>query len=198
MGLETFFTPSEQTMFFLYSVLMGACLGIFFDCFRVVRIILPHTTFFVVLEDILFIFIWAVALLVFSMEMCRGEVRFYYVIGNILGFTVYFFTVGKIVVGAIKAIVLVIYKIFKFIYKIFVKPIIKVVVSVCQIIRRIFVTICSKLKIFINHMKKYLKDKYKMLYNKSTHKKTSRKVKKEVIKLEKSRRKKAKRKHRSA
>ena len=191
MGLETFFTPSEQTMFFLYSVVLGACLGVVFDCFRVARIILPHTTFFVAVEDILFIFIWAVSLVVFSMELTRGEVRFYYLAGNILGFTVYYFTVGKIVVTIIKTVVMVISKILKFLFKIFVKPILKLFVLVSQICYKLFVRIYSKLNFFSNRLKIHLKDRRKLLYNNPTRKKN----KKEVNKVEKSRRKKIKRRH---
>ena len=165
---------------------MGVGLGILFDCFRVARIILPHTTFFVILEDILFFFLWSVSLVVFSLQISRGEVRFYYVIGNILGFTIYYFTVGKVVVGVIKKIVLVISKIFKFFYKILIKPIVKLVVSVCQIVHKLFVTIYSKFKKNGNGFKIHLKKNHKMMYNKPTRKMS----KKEVKKLGKNKRKK--------
>lgn len=91
MGLETFFSPSEQAAFFLYSVLMGACLGVVFDVFRALRAIIPHTPFFVGVEDILFAAVWGLSLIVFSMEICRGEIRIYYFVGNVLGFALYFF-----------------------------------------------------------------------------------------------------------
>ncbi len=171
-------------MFFLYSVLMGVGLGIFFDCFRVTRIIIPHTDFFVLLEDIIFLFIWAAAIVVFSLELARGEVRFYYFIGNVLGFTVYILTVGKLVVGIMKGVVFVISKVLNFLYSIFIKPIIKIFMSFSQILHKVFVTMYSNLKKIFNHFKIYLKKKHKLLYNKSTHKK------REVKRVEKSKRKK--------
>ena len=192
--METFFSPSEQTIFFLYSVIMGAGIGILFDCFRVARIILEHTAFFVILEDIIFLFLWAVALIVFSMELCRGEVRFYYFIGNILGFAVYYFTVGKLVVSIMKAVVFVISKILKFLYKLFIRPILILLILIRQILHNVFVTIYSKLKIFANRIKIYLKKKHDLMYNKATRNTNKKEV---THKVEKSKTKKPKQRLRS-
>ncbi len=176
MGLETFFSPSEQAAFFLYSVLMGACLGVVFDIFRAARAIIPHTPFFVGAEDVLFAVIWALSLVVFSMELCRGEVRLYYFIGNILGFTVYFLTVGKIVVGAIRKIAHFLSGIFKFLFGLFAKPIKLLFGWIFKIIKKLALLVSLKLKKFSNNAKSHLKDGRKMMYNKAVHKKGKKKV----------------------
>ena len=66
--LETFFTPTEQSLLFLYSALLGVGLSLVYDVFRVFRAIIPHTSFLVAFEDIVFCLIWGLALFVFSME----------------------------------------------------------------------------------------------------------------------------------
>lgn len=192
MGLETFFTPSEQAVFFLYSVLLGAGLGVVFDCFRAARILVPHTAFLVAVEDILFAFLWAVALMVFSVEVCRGETRFYYMVGNVLGFVVYMLTVGKVVVKVFHAIAKAVYAILHFFWRIFIRPVQKVVVSICQIIQAVFVRNHSKLKDFIKRTKLHLKDRQKMLYNRHKNNKKQNIRKGEVKRIEKIRHKKTK------
>ena len=39
---ETFFTVSEELVLFGLSCLAGAVIGVFYDIFRVIRIIFPH------------------------------------------------------------------------------------------------------------------------------------------------------------
>ncbi|MDN5378815.1 MAG: hypothetical protein PWQ76_1070 [Clostridiales bacterium] len=176
MGLETFFSPSEQAAFFLYSVLIGACLGVVFDVFRALRAIIPHTPFFVGVEDILFAAVWGLSLIVFSMELCRGEIRIYYFIGNVLGFTLYFFTVGKIVVGAIRKIAGFLSKALKFLFELFARPVRLLGGWIFKIIKKLALIVSFNLKKFSNNAKSHLKDERKMMYNKAVHKKREKKV----------------------
>lgn len=193
--LETFFTPSQQCVLFLYSVLLGAALSIVYDFFRVFRAIIPHKSVMIALEDILFCIIWGLSLFVFSVELSRGEVRSYYFLGNIFGFFLCHFTVGNIIVGAVRKIVLTIKSVILFIYRILLAPIIKFLGLICQKITGFFVGIYSNFKKDINNKKILLKDTYRMMYNKPTHKiARNKKGKKEVKRLENnSRRKKEKR-----
>lgn len=102
--LETFFSVNEQTRLFLISCLFGIPLGILFDIFRVIRSLFPHNTALVVIEDLLFMMIYAVFMTAFTITAARGDYRFFYTIGNILGFALYFFTAGNVIVGAIRKI----------------------------------------------------------------------------------------------
>ena len=183
--LETFFTPSQQCVLFLYSVLLGAALSIVYDFFRVFRAIIPHKSAMIALEDILYCVIWGLSLFVFSVELSRGEVRSYYLLGNIVGFLLCHFTVGNVVVGAVRKIVLTIRSIFLFIYRILLAPIINFLGLICQKITAFFVGIYSNFKKDINNRKILLKDTHRMMYNKPTHKIARNKnVKREVKRLE--------------
>lgn len=117
MELETFFTTAEQTQLFLLSCVMGVPLGIIFDIFRALRAVLPHNRFTVALEDTIFLGIYSVMLSLFCVVFSRSEFRVFYIVGNILGFGIYFFTLGNIVLGAIRKAVEAIRNVFRFIYR---------------------------------------------------------------------------------
>lgn len=102
--METFFTAGEQSLLFLASVAVGCGLGPLYDVFRAFRLLMPHRRIFVALEDIGFITIWALVLVTFSLEWGRGEVRGYYFLGNLLGFILYFFTLGNIILGILRKV----------------------------------------------------------------------------------------------
>lgn len=102
--LETFFPVAEETRLFLLSCLWGVPVGILYDIFRIIRALLPHNKAAVFIEDILFFLVYAVMFMTFCALFARSVARFYYAVGNALGFAVYFCTVGKIVVGAIRTV----------------------------------------------------------------------------------------------
>lgn len=108
---ETFFSVGEELRLFFLSCLTGAVFGVYYDVFRTLRIAIRHNKFFVLLEDIVFLATYAVCLLSFASAEARGELRGYYVLGGAVGFTLYYFTVGKTVIrlmqkltGAIKCV----------------------------------------------------------------------------------------------
>ena len=101
---ETFFSINEEIYLFGLSCLFGIIIGVCYDVFRTARILFPHNTALVVIEDVVFMAFYAVFLSSFATVCARGELRFYYVIGNAIGFIFYFFTLGSIVISAMKKI----------------------------------------------------------------------------------------------
>lgn len=104
MGLESFFTASEQGRLFWYSCLFGIPIGIGFDLFRILRAVLPHNRVLVALEDLLFCMLYALFVSAFSFGFARGHLRWYFPVGNLLGFTLYYLTAGRVVMGVIHRI----------------------------------------------------------------------------------------------
>ena len=92
---ETYFTVQEQTTLFLYACLLGLPVGLFFDTFRILRVIFPHHMVAIMLEDILFCFGCAVLLASFTVTACRGEFRLFYPMGMLLGSLVRRFLFGN-------------------------------------------------------------------------------------------------------
>lgn len=72
-------------------------MGVVYDIFRIIRIILPHNHVLTAIEDVLFFIIYSVFLMCFTIGAARADFRVYYIIGNILGFCLYFFTVGNVI-----------------------------------------------------------------------------------------------------
>ena len=118
---ETFFSVEEELWLFFLSCIAGTVFGVYYDIFRTLRLTVHHHGFFVVLEDILFLGTYAVFLSAFASAQARGELRAYYVIGSVIGFTLYYLTLGRFVIrlmhkliGGIKFVFAIAVKPFKF------------------------------------------------------------------------------------
>lgn len=103
-GLESFFTAGQQMNLFLVSCICGIPLGILFDIFRVIRIMFRHGKAAVMIEDILFFALYSVFVMCFTVTLARSEFRFYYCLGNLLGFVLYHFTIGNFIIGVLRRI----------------------------------------------------------------------------------------------
>lgn len=90
---------------FILSCLFGSIAGIIYDLFRMIRIVRYHSIICTAAEDILFFAAYSAFTVVFTLEAGRGEYRFYYTAGNILGFILYHFSVGNTVTGSCLRIV---------------------------------------------------------------------------------------------
>lgn len=95
---ETFFSVREELTLFGLSVLAGAAIGVCYDVLRALRLAVRHGIWLTAAEDIGFLALYAVFLSAFASAAARGELRFYFAAGNFLGFALYFFTLGSIVI----------------------------------------------------------------------------------------------------
>lgn len=170
---ETYFSLSEHTQLFLFSCITGVLLGIIYDIFRVLRIILPHNQFLVMLEDILFFIIYIIIIVSFTSAFARGEFRIFYIFGNILGFILYFFSVGRIAVLVIKKLV----SLIKSVLLLLLRPFFLLYITMRKKFQGKFVDFYEN---FSNHLKILflpLIESHKMLYNnKVIHKRKNVKV----------------------
>ena len=105
-------TIAEQSLVFLYAILLGTLLGAIYDLFRIIRISFGGKVVAVFIEDIIFSIAALVLTFVFVIAFNNGELRFFILIGEFLGFTVYYFTVGKLTMLISKAIIKVIKRLF--------------------------------------------------------------------------------------
>ncbi len=158
---ETFFSVNEQLILFGLSCLFGGLIGVFYDVFRTARLILPHNSTLVALEDIIFLCGYAVFLTAFVSAAARGEFRFYYVIGNAIGFTLYLSTVGSAVILTIRKLLSLVKAILSFI----ICPFKKLYVFLCKKYTLKFV---GSSKVFVKSIKnaeKLLLKRGNLLYN---------------------------------
>ncbi len=132
-----------QGRLFLYSIILGMALGVVLDFFRFTRIFLKgirttsssggfYDTFMCVLsffEDILFFFISAVAVSVFSFLLNRGMSRSYILFPTVASFFFYYFTVGRVTVFVFSAVSDILWWILK-------QFILKVIIPLANLIKR--------------------------------------------------------------
>ncbi|MCL2049630.1 MAG: spore cortex biosynthesis protein YabQ [Defluviitaleaceae bacterium] len=90
---------SGQAQLFLWTVLVGAVIGLFYDCFRILRRVVPLLAlpFAVYLEDFIF---WVAATggtFYFMLNQNYGEIRVFSVLGAGLGAVLYFVTISRLV-----------------------------------------------------------------------------------------------------
>lgn len=90
-------TMSGQTAVFFRSLLLGAAMGCFYDLFRITRIAFVIPAFFVLVEDLLFFLFSSIVLFGFMLENSFGQIRYFILLGVVLGWTLYYFTVGSFV-----------------------------------------------------------------------------------------------------
>ena len=92
--METYF--SDQAVAFLWSLLLGAGVGLLYDFFRAGRILRPAGRLRLFLQDVLFSFS-AAGLTVLCLTFTNhGQVRGYLLVGEGLGFLIYLTTVGAV------------------------------------------------------------------------------------------------------
>lgn len=94
-----------QAKLFLLTILMGGGMGLVYDGLRVFRHALPHSRFWVQLEDGLF---WLLAVfLVFGvmLQASAGEIRFFTILGLFGGMGLYFLTLSRLVIAVSDSII---------------------------------------------------------------------------------------------
>lgn len=147
---ETFFSVHEQLVLFGLSCLCGAAIGVLFDVFRTLRTVLPHNGALVALEDVIFLIGWTIILVAFTSAAARGEFRFYYVIGSVIGFTLYLVTVGSVVICTIKKLC----RIISAVFNVIMRPFKALYVFLCK---KYGVKFVGSSKVFVKSIKKIIK-----------------------------------------
>ena len=164
---ETFFSTSEELRLFLLSCAAGAVIGVFFDIFRALRLLFRHNWLLVLIEDLVFLCSYAVFVSAFASAEARGELRVYFFIGNALGFTVYYFTLGNIVLRTLSKVFAAVRKLLVFILK----PLGDLYVLIRKKAADKFVGSNQGLVKFIKKMKLCLQKPLPLLYNKKESRK---------------------------
>ncbi|MEG2086837.1 MAG: spore cortex biosynthesis protein YabQ [Angelakisella sp.] len=90
---------SAQTETFLAAMLLGLLTGVGYDVLRVCRKVIVHGWLMLLAEDFLFFTATALLLFCYFLERCRGEVRLYVMVGLLLGWVLYYFTAGSLVMA---------------------------------------------------------------------------------------------------
>lgn len=160
---------SGDVLRFLSSCLLGAGLGFLYDGFRLLRLFWKNRAA-VFVEDLFFSGICTLLTLWFLVEQCSGRVRAYALFGELLGFLVYHFTVGELVIRLLRGIVAVVKWVLHGIFRIFLRPIGQVIRFVAQKINVFFRWLLQCLKRAPILRNFHLQRRNGMLYNKHNKK----------------------------
>lgn len=87
---------TDQTRLFLFSVGFGFLLGVLYDIFRTLRMIISERAFFVITMDILYFCTCAFCNFCFAMALDNGRIRAFVALGEALGWIIYYFSFGAI------------------------------------------------------------------------------------------------------
>lgn len=155
-------TGVPQLYTFVASICLGAALGVFYDFFRFLRTIGFNSKVQVFIEDLVFSLVLTVVVFLFSIGYNSGETRFFTLMGHLMGFLAFRFTIGRVTI-----------KIYSIIAKVFLVAF----RLISNFFKKIYTNISSRYKVYEEKKekkpkktekksKKSLKDKKRLVYNK--------------------------------
>ena len=90
---------NQANLFIIFS-LVGMIIGLLFDVFRILRKVLKTKDIVTYIEDIIFWILTGVIIIYSMYKFCDGELRFFMIIGIILGTMIYMFTISQYIIKA--------------------------------------------------------------------------------------------------
>lgn len=156
---------NTQTMVFLQSLLMGAVLGAIYDMFRIFRIAIPLPAGAIVVEDVLYFGFCGFLSFFFAMTVNYGQVRFFILLGEVLGFVLYYFTLGALIMKCAEKIIAFIRWVCRTVWKYLLRPIVRLCCWIGKKIGKIFGKVGQTAKKAAQKQRKHLKTGQVLLYN---------------------------------
>lgn len=152
----------NQTYLFMVFTLVGIAIGVIFDLFRILRKAFKTKDFVTYIEDVLFWIITGIIIIYAMYVFSDGELRFFMIIGIVLGTAMYMLTISKYVIKVSVFIINIIKRIIIFPIKIIInmtkKLIFRPIVVICINLRKNiseFVKKMKKIRGFFEKKEKY-------------------------------------------
>ncbi len=98
-------TLSAQTQAFIYSCVLGAILSVIYTAMGILKIMSPPGKRLLFFMDLAFMLVCTFATFLFSVAMTWGSLRYYVVFGEIVGFFLFYLTVGELILKCSSAII---------------------------------------------------------------------------------------------
>lgn len=90
------FTFTQLLTAFLFSILLGLCLGVLYYAFNLIHFFGFNSKLSVFITDLLYMLVCGVITYLFCLVFIEGRVRFFVLIGEGIGFIVYYFTLRRL------------------------------------------------------------------------------------------------------
>ncbi len=154
-----------QTKVFLLSLGLGFILGVLYDVFRIVRLIVSAGKKAAVVQDILYVLFVTFFTFIFMLVVNEGRLRFYALLGQTLGFFVYYFAFGAVAIAFAQRAVVVSRGALKLFSRIVSAPFRALFSLFSKLFGFLHSFFRKKLNIFRKNLKMYLKKLSGMMYN---------------------------------
>ena len=154
------FSPS--VLIFFMSLGLGAIFGALWDIFRILRLGIPLGRMFIFLQDIIYFAIICILTLIFFYFFTFGGFRLFVLLGEFLGFLIYYLTIGHVVFAVFKIIIRFIHK---FVWGL-TWPVRKLLLKITHIFQKFLQSFKRKIKKYFQIKKKFLHFKGISVYNK--------------------------------
>ena len=156
---------AQQTRGFLLSLGFGFIMGFFYDVFRIVRICISRGRAAFIVFDILYCIFLCFCTFLFSLTVNEGEMRVYLLLGEAIGFAVYYFSLGAVIFSISEKIISFIKKTVRAIFKIISYPFRKIFEILSSFFSKILKKSRKSTKNIKNKSKFLLKVNKHLLYN---------------------------------
>lgn len=97
----------------IQALLTGIVWGVYYDAFRLLRRMIHFTRVSVALQDIIFWLTSAVGIFFVCVRFNNGFIRIYFVLFAIVGWVLYFFTIGRAAFAVFDLVIGVLWRIFE-------------------------------------------------------------------------------------
>lgn len=156
----------QQGMCFLAA---GAVFGLLYEALRFLRMLIKHHAAVVFIEDTLFFVLCGFVSFIIALWVGMGYFRIYYIAFEVLGASLYFLTVGRLLNSLLRLATNALKKFFYTIYKKIKPKAAALFVPFTKKIKSWFGYIAEKVRTPVFNSKKHLKNREEMLYNNKVH-----------------------------
>lgn len=147
---------SEQLSIFVSSLGLGFLLGVLYDILRALRLSVTKSKIAVVIFDILYFVLFGLITFIFILALNKGEIRFYIIIGELIGAIFYYISLGIAVIKITDKLIALLKHFYSFVFKTISVPL--------RLIKKAFSKLfCSSRKLFMKTEKKSSKIRKKLL-----------------------------------
>ncbi len=106
----------DQVQIFWYSFTLGLILGVIYDIFRIFRLVFNSKKWGIFFQDMLYFIIISLITFFFIIIFNKGKIRYYILIGQFIGWGIYYISLGRIVYKYSKIFLRVIKNFFSFLF----------------------------------------------------------------------------------
>ncbi|MDF1495775.1 spore cortex biosynthesis protein YabQ [Caproiciproducens sp. CPB-2] len=149
---------TAQLQGFVIAIAAGVFLGAYYDIFRIFRTVFQSERRAVFFQDLFYMVTAAFVTFLLALGVNYGEVRFYILAGEGIGWCLYYLTVGTVT-----------YRVFRFIAgivrKFVIVPVKKLLAKISHLLLSVLKKIGKNTKIVASNLKKRLKHHREIVYN---------------------------------